>query len=144
MKTERYLEQIERLNCRIEFKVNELKNLREIALVVKSATTDDMKVQSGSPQNKMENICIEIVDKENELKELINHMINKKDQLVSEIEQLENINEYKVLIMRYVECRRMRDIADTLNYSVKNIERIRTKAIENFTLMYKDEKDLSC
>jgi predicted chitinase len=43
-----------------------------------------------------------------------------------------------------VECRSMRDIAESLNYSVKNIERIHSKAVESFTLIYGKEKDLVC
>ena len=54
MKTVKYLEQIERYNRMIEFKTNELKTLREMALVIKSAGNDDMKIQSGSPKNRLE------------------------------------------------------------------------------------------
>ena len=57
---------------------------------------------------------------------------------------MEDTNEYTVLTMRYVECKSMRDIAESLNYSVKNIERIRTKAIQNFTVKFADEKGLTC
>jgi len=142
MNTKKYLGQIERYNRMIEFKTNELKTLREMALVIKSAGTDDMKIQSGSPKNKLEESCIEIADSEQELKDLITRYLNAKKKIIGEIEQLEDTNEYTVLIMRYVECRSMRDIAESLNYSVKNIERIHTNAIENFTLMYEKEKDL--
>ena len=144
MKTKKYLGQIERYNRMIEFKTNELKTLREMALVIKSSGSDDMKIQSGSPKNKLEESCIEIADAEQELKALISRFLNAKKKIISEIEQLDNTNEYTVLIMRYVECRSMRDIAESLNYSVKNIERIHTNAIENFTLMYREEKDLTC
>lgn len=144
MKTEKYLGQIERYNRQIEFKVNELNTLREMAVVVKSATSDDMKIQSGSPQNKLENSCIDIVLKEQELQDLITKFLNAKSTIISEIEQLDNTNEYTVLIMRYVECKRMKEIADKLNYSVKNIERIHSKAIQNFTTMYGAKKDLCC
>ena len=128
----------------IEFKTNELKMLREMSLVIKSASSDDIKIQSGSPKNKLEESCIEIADSEQELKDLITRFLNAKKKIISEIEQLEDTNEYTVLIMRYVECRRMRDIADRLNYSVKNIERIHTKAIQNFTERFAKEKNLSC
>ena len=131
MNTKKYLGQIERYNRMIEFKTNELKTLREMALVIKSATSDDMKIQSGSPKNKLEESCIQIVDSEQELRDL------------SEIEQLEDTNEYTVLIMRYVECKSIREIADSLSYSVKNIERIHTKAIQNFTVKFAEEKELT-
>jgi DNA-directed RNA polymerase specialized sigma subunit len=144
MKTEKYLGQIERYNRMIEFKVNELNTLREMAVVVKSATSDDMKIQSGSPQNKLENVCIDIVDKEQELQDLISRFFKAKAKIISEIEQLDNTNEYTVLIMRYVECRRMKEIADKLNYSVKNIERIHTNAIKNFTEIHGANKDFCC
>ena len=142
MNTKKYLGQIERYNRMIEFKTNELKTLREMALVIKSSGSDDMKIQSGSPKNKLEESCIEIADAEQELKALISKFLKAKKKIINEIEQLDNTNEYTVLIMRYVECRSMRDIAESLNYSVKNIERIHTNAIENFTLMYEKEKDL--
>lgn len=133
MKTEKYLGQIERYNRMIEFKTNELKTLREMALVIKSSGSDDMRIQSGSPKNKLEESCIEIADAEQELKALISRFLNAKRRIISEIEQLEDTNEYTVLTMRYVECKRMKEIADKLNYSVKNIERIHTNAIKNFT-----------
>lgn len=144
MKTVKYLEQIERYNRMIEFKTNELKTLREMALVIKSAGSDDMKIQSGSPKNRLEESCIDIVDAEQELKALISRFLNAKRKIIGEIEQLEDTNEYTVLTMRYVECKSMRDIAESLNYSVKNIERIRTKAIQNFTVKFADEKGLTC
>lgn len=144
MNTKKYLGQIERYNRMIEFKTNELKTLREMALVIKSSGTDDMKIQSGSPKNKLEESCIEIADSEQELKDLITRYLNAKKKIIGEIEQLEDTNEYTVLIMRYVECRSMRDIAESLNYSVKNIERLHTKAIQNFTVMFAEEKDLVC
>ena len=143
MKTVKYLEQIERYNRMIEFKTNELKTLREMALVIKSAGSDDMKIQSGSPKNKLEESCIAIADAEQELKALISRFLNAKRKIIGEIEQLEDTNEYTVLTMRYVECKSMRDIAESLNYSVKNIERIRTKAIQNFTVKFADEKGLT-
>jgi DNA-directed RNA polymerase specialized sigma subunit len=127
----------------IEFKTNELKTLREMSLVIKSATSDDMKIQTGTPKNKLEESCISIVDSEAELRDLITRFLNAKKKIISEIEQLEDTNEYTVLIMRYVECRSMRDIADNLSYSVKNIERIHTKAIQNFTERFAKEKDLT-
>lgn len=142
MHTKKYLGQIERYNRMIEFKTNELRTLREMALVIKSSGSDDMKIQSGSPKNKLEESCIEIADAEQELKALISRFLNAKRKIISEIEQLEDTNEYTVLTMRYVECRSMRDIAESLNYSVKNIERIHSKAVESFTLMYGKEKDL--
>lgn len=144
MKTVKYLEQIERYNRMIEFKTNELKTLREMALVIKSAGSDDMKIQSGSPKNRLEESCIDIADAEQELKALISRFLNAKRKIIGEIEQLEDTNEYTVLTMRYVECKSMRDIAESLNYSVKNIERIRTKAIQNFTVKFADEKGLTC
>lgn len=144
MHTKKYLGQIERFNRMIEFKTNELKTLNVMATAIKSATSDDVKIQSGSPHNKLEDSCIQIADSEQELKELVSRFLKAKQRIISEIEQLEDTNEYTVLTMRYVECRSMRDIAESLNYSVKNIERIHTKAIENFTLMYGKEKDLTC
>lgn len=144
MKTVKYLEQIERYNRMIEFKTNELKTLREMALVIKSAGSDDMKIQSGYPKNRLEESCIDIADAEQELKALISRFLNAKRKIIGEIEQLEDTNEYTVLTMRYVECKSMRDIAESLNYSVKNIERIRTKAIQNFTVKFADEKGLTC
>jgi DNA-directed RNA polymerase specialized sigma subunit len=143
MKTVRYLEQIERYNRMIEFKTNELKTLREMALVIKSASSDDIRIQSGSPKNKLEESCIEIADSEQALKELVGRYLVSKEKIINEIEQLKDVNEYTVLIMRYVECKRMKEIANSLNYSVKNVERIHSKAIQNFTMMYA-EKGLSC
>ena len=144
MNTKKYLGQIERYNRKIEFKTNELKSLNIMATAIKSATSDDIKIQSGSPKNKLEESCIAIADSEQELKDLISEFLKAQKKIISEIEQLDNTNEYTVLIMRYVECKSMRDIAENLNYSVKNIERIHTNAIEHFTLMYGEEKDLTC
>lgn len=142
MKTKAYLGQIERLNHRIKFKINELNNLKEMALVIKSAGCDDMKIQSGTKENHMENTIIAIADTEKELEKLIQTLIDKKHAIISEIEALENTNEYAVLIMRFVECKTISEIALAMNYSSKNIERILANAVENFTVMYGTEKGL--
>ena len=143
MQTKKYLSQIDWYNRRIEFKVNELQKLREMATLIKTASLDDMKVQSGTKENHMENTVIAIADTQRELETLIQTMISKKAQIVSEIEEMEDINEYSVLIMRYVECKSIREIASDMKYTEKNIERIHAKAISNFTLLYGKKNGLT-
>ena len=144
MKTENYLKQIERFNRKIEFKLNELAELREMSIAIKSATSDDIRVKSGSPQNVMENTVIAIVEKENELQDLISDCLSCKSIIISQIEELEDVNEYTVLMKRYVENKSMKDIAESMSYSVKNIERIHKNAMENFEEMFKSEIKKIC
>lgn len=143
MQTKKYLGQIDWYSRRIEFKINELQKLKEMSTLIKTASLDDMKVQSGTKENHMENTVIAIADTQREIEKLIETLISKKAQIVSEIEKMEDINEYSVLTMRYVECKTIREIASNMKYTEKNIERIHAKAIDNFTLLYGVEKGLT-
>ena len=143
MQTKDYLGQIDRYNRRIEFKVNELQKLKEMSTLIKTASLDDMKVQNGTKENHMENTVIAIADTQRELEDLIQDLIIRKSQIVSEIEGIEDTNEYSDLIMRYEECKTIREIASDMKYTEKNIERIHAKAIDNFTLLYGAKKGLT-
>lgn len=108
---QKYLEQVERLETIIENKLTEKQRWKEIALGI-TANMDGERVQSSGAKNKMANAVSKCVDIEAEIDSYVDSLINAKKDVTQTIEGLDNINEYKVLHMRYIQFIPLADIAD--------------------------------
>lgn len=108
---QKYLEQVERLETIIENKLTEKQRWKEIALGI-TANMDGERVQSSGTKNKMANAVSKCVDIEAEIDSYVDSLINAKKDVTQTIEGLDNINEYKVLHMRYIQFIPLADIAD--------------------------------
>lgn len=110
---QKYLEQVERLEAIIDNKMIEKQRWKDIALGI-TANMDGERVQSSDTKNKMANAVSKCVDIEAEIDSYVDRLINAKKDVTQTIESLENINEYKVLHMRYIQFVPLTEIADSL------------------------------
>ncbi|MDE6123740.1 MAG: hypothetical protein K2G22_00730, partial [Eubacterium sp.] len=91
-----FLEDIENKNARIQCKLTEIEQLRNLATSISSLSTET-PVQSSSDGDRIGKIIASIVDKEKELDAIVDDYIDEKEKRIKLIEQLDDSLQYKVL-----------------------------------------------
>lgn len=109
-----YLLQVERLDARIDNKLIERQQWRDIALGITSNIGGE-RVQSSGGQQKMSEAIEKCLDMEKEINSLIDELIETKKKVIDTIEKIYSPTEYKILHMRYIQHISLKDIAIKLN-----------------------------
>jgi DNA-directed RNA polymerase specialized sigma subunit len=125
-----YLLQVERLDARIENKLIERQQWRDIALGI-TASIGAEKVQSSGSQQKMANAIEKCVDMETEIDKLIDEFINTKKKVIETIEKLYSPTEYRILHLRYIQHISLTEIADILNKEYTWVTTTHGRALKN-------------
>ena len=89
-----YLKEIGRYEKVIKNKLEELKHLRELAVSFNHNSNSDV-VQNSCAADKIGSTVGQIIDKENELKSIIDDYISKRQKRISVIEELKDPVEYE-------------------------------------------------
>lgn len=111
MDAKEYLRQVEKLDVRIQNKLIEQRQWREVALGI-TANMDGERVQATGGKSKMADAVERCVDMEAEIDSLVDNLINTKKEVIQTIERLDSATEYNVLHMRYIQFQDLQDIAD--------------------------------
>ena len=122
-----------------EERIEELKNEAE---GIKAIQYDADKVQT-SVKDRMSEIIAEYGDMINELNEDRLHLQKKKSDVIDKINLLDNTDQIRVLVMNYVNLYNLKQIADKMNRSERQIFRIRKEALKNFDRIYMMSVDVS-
>lgn len=101
-------------NREINAKLDEITQLRSLALKTTAAMGDD-KVQT-SAENRTEKIIAKIVDLENEVDATIDSLKDIKHEVENVIEAVPAESQKAVLRRRYINCETWEEIAVDLNY----------------------------
>lgn len=135
METKQYLGQISRLDRMIKNKISEISQLRELSMSI-SAITIEEKVQTSPNFDKIGNSCCKISEMEEKLNILIDEYVKKKNEIISQIENIEDEISYEILFARYIEKKTFERIATDINYSFRNTTRLHGKALRIFEEKY--------
>lgn len=132
-----YLKEIEKYEKVIKNKLEELKHLRELAVSFNYNSNSDV-VQNSCDADKIGATVGQIIDKENDLKSMVDEYISKRQERIAVIEELRDPVEYDIIHKRYVQLKSLDEIAIELGYSyvwickkhnsaLLNIQKIRNK-----------------
>ena len=132
-----YLKEIEKYEKIIKNKLEELQHLRELAVSFNYNSNSDV-VQNSCDADKIGSTVGQIIDKENDLKSIIDEYISKRQERIAVIEKLRDPVEYDIIHKRYVQLKSLDEIAIELGYSyvwickkhnsaLLNIQKIRKK-----------------
>lgn len=135
MTTKEYLNQIERLDKMITNKLSEIYQLKIMACSI-TVSGDSERVQTSGNQDKLGSTIAKIVDLERETDELVDSLVDKRKEILKQIDSMKNIDHYDVLHKHYVERRTFQDIADTENWSIRQVFNIHGRALQEFEKMY--------
>lgn len=137
MDTKTYLQQIERLDRKIQNKFSEIAQLKTMATSI-TVAQKDVNVQTSSDKDRMGSAVAKIVDLEKEANEMICEFIEKRDVIIQQIEKIQDTNMYDILINRYVLKKDLVRISVEMGYSFKQVCRIHGNALKEFEKMYGD------
>lgn len=135
MTTKEYLNQIERLDKMITNKLSEIYQLKIMACSI-TVSGDSERVQTSGNQDKLGSTIAKIVDLERETDELVDSLVDKRKEILKQIDNMKNIDHYDVLHKHYVERRTFQDIADSENWSIRQVFNIHGRALQEFEKMY--------
>ena len=132
MTSEEYLKQIQKLDCLINNKLAEKERIFSIA-------TNINQTLSGMPHNsgvsdKVGDGAVKLADMESEIDRMVDEYADKKGEVIHTIEQLPAM-EYDVIHKHYIQGRAWEDVAQSAGYTLDNIFKIRTKALEHIDKM---------
>ena len=122
-----------RIDQRIKSKIEQIRNLRELAEKVNSAFRD---ITGSGNQNKQKMECaiVKMLDLENEIKKEIEDLIDLKRKIISMIKKVKNFEYQTILELRYLHFKKWREIAAIMGYGVDNIYKMHKNALKKCSL----------
>lgn len=109
MRAKDYLNQISKIDRLIENKIAEMEHWKAIATGTTAYSEGD-RVQSTGSMEKMADAVARYLDMEGEINADIDRLIDKKQEVISTIEQLE-VDEYDILHKIYVQFKTFQEVA---------------------------------
>lgn len=132
-----YLKQLQEMDSFIEQNIQYLEMLQKI----KSEKYTDLKVTDYTKEKvknsknncaDFESIVIKISDMERNINYKIDCFVDKKHDIIKQIQSLKNSNYIKVLFKRYVEYKSFKVIAKEMHYSYQYVIRLHKQALKEF------------
>lgn len=136
MTTKEYLQQISKLDRLIKCKQTEIDQYRELACSLKSITNEERVQSSPVTFDKIGEKIAKLWELEQEIDKIIDTYIDKKREILDELESLDNENQYMVLFDRFIEKISFEDIAEEIDKSVRQTIRIYNAALAEFEKRY--------
>lgn len=111
-----FLEQDERLKVQIECLLAEKQQWYDLSVSI-TACMDGERVQSSGSQDKMGNAVAVCVDMEGEIEQAVLSLAVKRKELAQVLERVENPTWYKLLHLRFIQHKQLKEVADIMNGS---------------------------
>lgn len=138
MTTKQYLDSVYRIDKIISNKLVEIYQLKTLASNI-SVANDGEKVISSINPDKLGDSVAKIVDMEREVDALVDELLEKKKNIVLQIESMENTEHYNFLFLRYIKRASYKDIEEEMHYSRVQLWRIHEDAMNEFEKKYGSE-----
>lgn len=135
MTTKEYLFQISRLDRMVKNKLSELAELKELSCGI-SAVTNEERIRTTPNFDKIGTAYCKIEKMEEELDKLIDEYVDKKNEIIAQIDSMEDEMHYEILFARYIEKKTFEKIATDIHYSFRNTTRLHGKALQEFEKKY--------
>lgn len=141
MHPEEYLMLIRKLNILIN---NELLDKEQLFTLATKTTQelDDMP-HAHNASDKVGNIAVKIMQKEQEIDHIIDILIDLRDEIKEQIRTLPD-NECDVLFRFYVLGMKLPTIAEEMNYSVDWIKKLKNRAMYHITVVESEAFKSAC
>lgn len=132
MTAKEYLRQIAVLDAKINRRQKEVEELKTLATHI-TTTAEGDRVQSSGSMDRMAGIVARWVDLEEEIGQMIDHLVEVKHRIIGEIHQLTDDRYIRILEMRYVDRETFEQIAVTMHIDIRHIFRLHGYALQEFT-----------
>lgn len=135
-----YLKQAYKLNEKIKDKQERLLNMKELLSCIGAIDCSKDRVQtSASGDAPFVKQLAKIVELEEKLQQDLLKMCQLQTEINKAIEAVEDVNCSLVLSKRYILMKSWEQIAEEMNYSISQIQRIHGKALLIFKVPKNDE-----
>lgn len=131
MDTKTYLQQISRFDRMIKNKLSEIYQLKTMACGV-TVSSDNERVQTSGGKDKVCAVVSKIVDMEHE----VDNMIDKRCDIVAQIESMEDTDLYDMLAQIYILKKELKVVAIEKKMSYSHAKRLHGQAVEEFEKLY--------
>ena len=128
MTAKEYLNQAFRIDQRINSKLEQIESLRALCTKT-SVTLSDMPKNPNKGKSRNEDIIIKIMMIEDEIKADIEKLVELKKDVSDTINAVEPVECRMLLELRYLCFHTWEDIAAEMNYTVRNVHLLHSKAL---------------
>ena len=138
MKASEYLRQLKNIDIIISQKTEELETVRATVVSTGVAQYGTEKICTSSTDNnaRFVKLCNKAIDLENEISEELCKYLEMKHTIINQIQGLNNIKHSEILYLKFVKFKKMDEIAETLDYSNRQVYRLYKAALVNFGEKY--------
>jgi len=130
MKAKNELKEIERLDERIQMKIDELYSLKTMAH--KTTQVNDGMPHASGVSDKVGNLVSRYIDLEDEINREIDEFVDKKNAIINRINMLHNVVHIRLLKKKYIEYKSLELIAVEMQYSYDYTRRLHGLALLEF------------
>lgn len=126
----KYLEQIQILETKINLKKDQI--LEERARAQSCTAVMFERVQTSPCEDSLPNIINRICEFEKDMDNLIDELIDLKQDIIAKLDQMTNSDHIRILDMKYLKGKNLVEVACELNYSYRQVKRKHGWALEEF------------
>lgn len=136
MKVKDYLKQIQLLDIKIDQRIKQAQNLREIAVAGKGIDYSKDKVQTSVSGDAIAESIIKYVSLENDINRQIDKFVDLKNKIIGQIQGLSDPTYMQLLYKRYIEYKRLELIAVEMGYTYQYTRSLHSQALQEFERTY--------
>lgn len=136
MKAKDYLKQLELLDEKINQKLFQVNELRQMAAASGAVDYAKDRVQTSASGDSLCNSVIRYISLEEEIDRQIDQFVDMKNQIINQIQGLKDVNHMKILFKRYVEFKRLEVIAVEMGYTYQYVREVHGHALAEFQRTY--------
>lgn len=134
LSSQAYLSQLQQIDVIIHQKLEELTSSRTSLTSLSSPDFTTPKVRGGSSDTdaRFSRTLVKVIDLEREIDEEVDSYIEKKHQIINQIQALSNVAYIQLLYKRYVEYKGFKQVAIEMKYEYAYIRRLHGQALKVF------------
>ena len=134
MTAKEYLNQANRIDQRINIKIEQVQSLRDLATKASSTLSHTPNSGTRNP-HRMEDVITKIVDLEAEINQDLMRLVDLKREIVTAISHVEPLELQILLEQRYLCFKTWEQIAVELQFDLRWVHRMHKKALEKVAII---------
>ena len=138
MTAKEYLQQVKVKDARIKNLQRDKAALRGILFSLGGSGVEGDRVQTTPDHDKLGTIYAKIDEKERQITESIDNLIDFRFKVSSEINKLDDGRYIDVLYRYYVLCQGWSQIADEMGYNIRYVQQLNGQALLEFNRIHAD------
>ena len=109
--------------------------MREIATST-GGTGDGERVQTSIKRDKLGDTVAKIIDTEKEIDRMIDIYVSKKQEIIKQIDQMEDMEQYEILHLYFIDGYTMKECAKFKDCSIRKVNATKANAMKTFEKMF--------